>query len=119
MYHMRSGPANLVADIVRFFRGGVKSSAEAVQRRSDEPYGRPVDGQGLRGLLTRRVTPKACLLIPDGLGPRAGLVVAQADDLIPDKGQFRWRFHHPLRYCCPATIFRDILAALFWPAPSG
>src|SRR5215831_15125160 len=30
-------------------------------------------------------------------------------DLIPDKGQFRSRFHHPLSYCCPATIFRDPL----------
>jgi hypothetical protein len=34
-------------------------------------------------------------------------------DLIPDKGQFRSRFHHRLSYGCPATIFRDILAALF------
>jgi hypothetical protein len=29
-----------------------------------------------------------------------------------NKGQFRQRFHHPLSYCCPATFFRDILAAL-------
>jgi len=36
-----------------------------------------------------------------------------ADDLVPDKGQFRQRFHQPLSYCCPATIFRDILAAVF------
>jgi hypothetical protein len=35
------------------------------------------------------------------------------DDLIPDKGQFRSRFHHALSDCCPVTIFRDILAALF------
>ena len=32
--------------------------------------------------------------------------------MIPDEGQFRWRFHHPLSHCCPTTIFRDILAAL-------
>ena len=37
----------------------------------------------------------------------------RATHLIPDKGQFRWRFPHPLSYCCPTTIFRDILAALF------
>jgi hypothetical protein len=28
-------------------------------------------------------------------------------DLIPDKGQFRSRFHHPLSYCCPTTILLD------------
>ena len=28
-------------------------------------------------------------------------------DLVPDKGQFRSRFHHPLNYGCPATIFLD------------
>src|SRR5215472_959603 len=50
----------------------------------------------------------------EALGPlRAGVVVASADDLIPDKGQFRSPFRHPLSYCCPATIFRDVLAA-FW-----
>ena len=26
-------------------------------------------------------------------------------DLVPGKGQFRSRFHHPLSYCCPTTIF--------------
>ena len=30
-----------------------------------------------------------------------------------DKGQSRSRFPNRLSYCCPATIFRDILAALF------
>jgi hypothetical protein len=29
--------------------------------------------------------------------------------LIPDKGQFRSRFHHPLSYCCPTTIFLALL----------
>ena len=33
-------------------------------------------------------------------------------DLIPDRGQFRSRFHHPLSYCCPATIFRDPLSGI-------
>jgi hypothetical protein len=48
------------------------------------------------------------------LGPlRAAWLWLKADDLIPDKGQFRWRFPYPLSNCCPATIFRDILAALF------
>src|SRR6516162_3329021 len=28
-------------------------------------------------------------------------------DLVPGKGQFRSRFSHPLRCCCPTTIFRD------------
>jgi len=28
-------------------------------------------------------------------------------DLVPGKGQFRSRFHDPLSYCCPTTIFRD------------
>src|SRR6516162_5481023 len=28
-------------------------------------------------------------------------------DLVPGKGQFRSRFHHPLSYCCPTTIFGD------------
>ena len=48
----------------------------------------------------------------DSAGPRrlAWLRPIQTD-LIPDKGQFRSRFHHPLSYCCPATIFRDILAS--------
>src|SRR6516162_8050240 len=50
---------------------------------------------------------------------RAAVRLRRATHLIPDKGQFRKRFHHPLSYCCPATIFRDILTALFWPAPSG
>jgi len=27
--------------------------------------------------------------------------------LVPGKGQFRWRFPHPLSYRCPTTIFRD------------
>src|SRR5215831_8215678 len=44
---------------------------------------------------------------------RAAWLRPKQTDRIPDKGQFRSRFHHPLRYCCPATIFRDILAALF------
>ena len=42
-------------------------------------------------------------------------------DLIPDKGQFRWRFYHPLSYCCPTTILLDpatdtdiISAQHFW-----
>ena len=42
-------------------------------------------------------------------------------DLVPDKGQFRSRFHHRLRYGCPTTIFRDprtdtdiISAQHFW-----
>ena len=34
-------------------------------------------------------------------------------DLIPEKGSSARVSHHPLSYCCPATIFRDILAALF------
>jgi hypothetical protein len=33
--------------------------------------------------------------------------------LVAGKGQFRSRFHHPLSHCCPTTIFRDVLAALF------
>ena len=33
-------------------------------------------------------------------------------DLIPGKGQFRCVFPNRLSYCCPATIFRDVLAAL-------
>ena len=28
-------------------------------------------------------------------------------DLVPGKGQFRSRFHHPLSYCRPTTIFLD------------
>jgi len=37
----------------------------------------------------------------------------------PVKGSSASVSPNPLSYCCPATIFRDILAALFWPAPSG
>jgi hypothetical protein len=37
---------------------------------------------------------------------RPGCALKQTD-LVPDKGQFRSRFHHPLSYCCPATIFLD------------
>ena len=51
---------------------------------------------------------------PLGMGRlRAAWSWLKQTDLIPDKGQFRSRFPHPLSYCCPATIFRDILAALF------
>jgi hypothetical protein len=42
-------------------------------------------------------------------------------NLVPDKGQFRSRFQHPLSYCCPTTIFwipttdTDIVSAQhFW-----
>jgi hypothetical protein len=42
-------------------------------------------------------------------------------DLVPGKGQFCSRFHHPLSYCCPTTIFVDprtdtdiISAQHFW-----
>src|SRR5215831_15005924 len=52
---------------------------------------------------------------------RAAWLRPKQSNLIPDKGQFRSRFHHPLRYCCPATIFRDPrnrhrhhLSAHFW-----
>jgi len=38
---------------------------------------------------------------------RAAWLRPKQTNLVPDKGQFRSRFHHPLRYCCPATIFRD------------
>ena len=41
-------------------------------------------------------------------GPlRAAWLRAEQTDLVPCKGQFRSRFHHPLSYCCPTTIFRD------------
>jgi hypothetical protein len=38
---------------------------------------------------------------------RAAWLRPKQTDLIPDRGQFRSRFHHPLSYCCPATIFLD------------
>jgi hypothetical protein len=41
-------------------------------------------------------------------GPlRAAWFRPKQTDLIPDKGQFRSRFRHPLGYCCPTTIFLD------------
>ena len=47
-------------------------------------------------------------------------------DLVPDKGQFRSRFPHPLSYGCPTTIFRDlgtdtdiISAQQFWTGGLG
>jgi len=53
-------------------------------------------------------------------GPlRAAWSWLKQTDLIPDKGQFRSRFHHPFSYCCPATILRDILAALFGRLRAG
>ena len=36
-----------------------------------------------------------------------------------EQKDLRSRFHHPLSYCCPATIFRDILAALFGRLRAG
>jgi len=38
---------------------------------------------------------------------RAAWLRPKQTDLVPDKGQFRSRFHQPLSYCCPTTIFRD------------
>ena len=38
---------------------------------------------------------------------RAAWLRPKQTDLVPGKGLFRSRFHHPLRYCCPTTIFRD------------
>jgi hypothetical protein len=35
--------------------------------------------------------------------------VPVCSDFCTDKGQFRSRFHHPLSYCRPATIFRPRL----------
>src|SRR6516164_10214981 len=60
---------------------------------------------------------------PLGMGRlRAAWSWLKQTDLIPDKGQFRSRFPHPLSYCCPTTIFRDprtdpdiISAQHFWP----
>ena len=50
---------------------------------------------------------------------RAAWLRPKQTDLVPDKGQFRSRFPHPLRYCCPTTIFwithTDIISAQhFW-----
>ena len=38
---------------------------------------------------------------------RAAWLRPKQTDLVPGKGQFRSRFHHPLSYCRPTTIFRD------------
>ena len=38
---------------------------------------------------------------------RAAWLRPKQTDLVPGKGQFRSRFHHPLSYGCPTTIFRD------------
>ena len=42
---------------------------------------------------------------------RPGLWLKQTD-LIPVRGSSARRFHHPLSYGCPATIFRDVFAAI-------
>jgi hypothetical protein len=41
------------------------------------------------------------------LALRAAWLRPKQTDLIPDKGQFRSRFHHPLSYCCPTMISLD------------
>jgi len=54
-------------------------------------------------------TPVNSLLVnwqPWGL-LRAAWLRPKQTDLVPGKGQFRSRFPHPLRYCCPTTIFLD------------
>jgi hypothetical protein len=63
-------------------RRGETDNQQGGSRGSPEP-------QGVAGLL------------------RAAWLRPKQTDLVPDKGQFRSRFHHPLSYCCPTTIFRD------------
>ena len=44
----------------------------------------------------------------------AGRRCPEQTDLVPGKGQFRWRFHHLLSYCCLAAKELTLLFPALW-----